>query len=140
MMAEKYFSLKSTEGPKEQIGVAIRATSELRLEDLTRLFSFVKSGKGKEHQSYEANTNIDLFGKDREGEKDIIGLRVFGDARVEIYKQAAYPMRIEEITKDAAEEAARRMNDVRQQRMRPAVISISAGNPALGIEPGTYRY
>ncbi|MDP2925777.1 MAG: hypothetical protein Q8N99_05385 [Nanoarchaeota archaeon] len=137
---ERYYSLKSVQGPENQIGVAIRASSQLTLEDMTRLFSFVKKDKNKGYQDYEANTNVDIYGQDNKDERDIIGLRVFADSRVEICKQADYPMKIAEIDKELAEEAARRMAITRQQDREPRVISVSPGNPSLGLPAGVWRY
>lgn len=137
---ERYYSLKSVQGPENQIGVAVRATSQLTLEDMTRLFNFDKKGKSKEYQDYESNTNVDIYGQDNKGERDIISLRVFEDARVEIYKQADYPMKIAEINKELAEEAATRMAMTRQQDREPRVIAVSPGNPSLGLPAGIWRY
>ncbi len=137
---ERYYSLKSIKGPENQIGVAVRVSSQLTLEDMTRLFSFVEKGRNKGHQDYEANTNVNIYGQDNKGERDIIGLRVFDDASVEICKQADYPMKIAEIDKELAEEAARRMAMARQQDRELRVISVSPGNPSLGLPAGVWKY
>ena len=76
---ERYFSLKSVKGPKAQLGLVLRSTSQGLLEDLTEMLSLKKT-KGNR---YSTNTNVDIFGQDNR-KKELIVLAVLDDAKIKI--------------------------------------------------------
>lgn len=96
---ERFYSLKSIKGPKEQMGIVLRSTSRGLLEDITGMLSLKKIEKN----CYRANTNVDIFGK-KIGEEDIIKLVISDNAEIKIHQQADYPMFLEEIDKRKARE------------------------------------
>lgn len=123
---ERYFSLKSKKGPKDQIGIILRATSQGKLEDLTGFLTFT----GEEDQ-YFANTNVDLYGGTMNGKKELIGLKVLSDAGVKISRQSPYLMFLEEISKKLAMERVRRIGLIRADRTTPSVKVITPTSPDL---------
>lgn len=122
---EKYFSLKSREGPKDQVGIVLKATSKGKLEDLAGFLTFTR-----EEGQYLANTNVDLYGKSK-GEKEIISLEVLSDARVKISRQSPYFMFLKEISKEAAMEAVKKIGLVRVDRASPPVKVLTPISPDL---------
>ena len=122
---ERYFSLKSKEGPKDQVGIVLKATSQGKLEDLAGFLTFTKE-KGQ----YLANTNVDLYGTSKKKE-EIISLKVLSDARVKISRQSPYSMFLEEISKEAAMEAVRRIGLIRADRTMSPVKTLTPTSPDL---------
>ena len=122
---ERYFSLKSEEGPKDQVGIVLKATSQGGLEDLAGFLTFTR-GKGQ----YLANTNVDLYGTSKR-KKEIIGLKVLSDARVKISRQSPYSMFLEEISKEAAMEVVRKIDLIRVDRTSPPVKTLTPTSPDL---------
>jgi len=122
---EKYFSLKSKEGPKNQVGIVLKITSQGKLEDLASFLTFTKA-----EGQYLANTNVDLYGTSKKKE-EIISLKVLSDARVKISRQSPYPMFLEEISKEAAMEAVRRIGLIRADRTMSPVKILTPTSPDL---------
>ena len=124
---ERYFSLKSKEGPKDQVGIVLRATSQGKLEDLAGFLTFTKG-----EDQYLADTNVDLYGRSRsKRKKERIGLKIVSNARVKISKQSPYPMFLEEISKEAAMEAVRRIGLIRADRTMSSVKTLTPTSPDL---------
>jgi len=130
-MEEKYHRLSSVNGPANQLGIALKSTSQLTLEDMTEMLSLEKGEGGSGYWDYEANISVNINGKPIK-EEDIIKLRVFEDARVEIFRQANYPMKIEEIDAESAWEIARKMNVKRSEREGPVVAVYPTGDGSMG--------
>ena len=116
---ERFYSFKSVKGPKAQLGMVLRSTSQGLLEDITEMLSLKKT-KGNR---YSTNTNVDIFGQDNKKE-EIIVLAVLDDAKIKIHKQADYPMFLEEINEEKANEIVSRFGILRNTaRARPKVLT-----------------
>ncbi len=116
---ERFYSFKSVKGPKAQLGMVLKSTSQGLLEDLTEMLSLKKT-KGNR---YSTNTNVDIFGQDNRKE-EIIVLAVLDDAKIKIHKQVDYPMFLEEIDEEKANEIVSRFRILRSTaRARPKVLT-----------------
>jgi len=123
---ERYFSLKSKKGPKNQVGIVLRATFQGKLEDLTGFLTFTE-----EEGQYFANINVDLYGGTIKGKKEIIGLKVLSDAGINISRQSPYLMFLEEISKKLAMERVRKIGLIRADGTMSPVKTLTPTSPDL---------
>ena len=130
MGVERYFSLKTERGPKEQVGLVVKSDLEGRLEDLTGMLTLKKVKTRGHNNYYDADANVNINGKSI-GEKEIIGLKVDCKANVTIYKQPLIVMIIEEIDNAQAQKIVSRVNNIRYEQSRPGFIVVSPRNAPI---------
>ncbi len=121
---ERYFSLKTERGPKEQVGLVVKSDLEGRLENLTGMLNLKKVKTRGHNNYYGADANVNINGKSI-GEKEIIGLKVDCKANVTIYLQPPIVMIIQEIDKDQAQKVIYRVNEIRYEQSRSGFIVVS---------------
>jgi hypothetical protein len=116
---ERFYSLKSVKGPKAQLGMVLMSTSQGLLEDLTEMLSLKKTKENR----YNTNTNVDIFGQDKR-KKEVLVLAVLNDGKIKIHKQANYPMFLEEINEERANEIVSRFEILRSTAgVKPKVLT-----------------
>lgn len=114
----RYFLLMSAwiakHDSKVHISSVLRADLEGNLKDMAKVLVISKVSHSQHSHYYQADANRDIIGSSL-GEVRTIGLEVYRDARVKIYKQPKNnPMMLKEITEDRARYSAQKVMDHRR--------------------------
>ncbi|MEM4244623.1 MAG: hypothetical protein QW404_02980 [Candidatus Nanoarchaeia archaeon] len=133
----KYYALTSVKGPEEQVGLIFEVDSTGRLEELTN-FLHVSKVRGGKTCSYQANINVDKYGKSL-GSPDYIRLKVKKDASLVIAKQPSYAMQVKAVSRKEALVRAMQADQVRREGLEKSITVISGANPTFGLPPVVYK-